>query len=81
MEEETLWWAVGVGPGNLAAGQARRGLAKADAAVGGWGWGGGGVKGMGTMRSLNDCIPRKPKSLKSKNTCKTKRNKQKTLFE
>lgn len=47
MEEETLWWAVGVGPGNLAAGQARRGLAKADAAVGGWGWGGGGCQGNG----------------------------------
>lgn len=35
VEKEGLWWAVGVGPGNLAAGQARRGLAKTDAAIGG----------------------------------------------
>lgn len=47
VEEETLWWAVGVGPGNLAAGQARRGLAKADAAVGGVGVGWGGCQGNG----------------------------------
>lgn len=60
MEEEALWWAVegGGGPCNLAAGQMRRGLA------------GGrcccreGSKGVvGTMRSLSDRIPRKPKRL------------------